>query len=267
MIKLSQQAVLVALAAIVPVITSVYKLRVFDATILALSGVLAVYNVNCLTRGNCNAWATLVAVSFFVTTLFQLRKREGIDPFSMPPSLLEYNDNYKNKYLPTSLKIKMILNKNETDLDDDFIMFNDLDILVNIVNSFIQEPSDFFDVNDVYNQIISGLPEDGGLITKLATIFSSISDTLGAQITDIFAVANTLLDSVIEYLNNTCTTTREEIIDELPIIIEKIKKWEEIEDKLLKLITNPPEFDLNVQRDEVVQSELNKIWDGKTDPY
>jgi hypothetical protein len=82
MIELSQQATVVALAAIVPVITSVYKLRVFDASVLAISGVLAVYNVNCLTRGNCNAWATLVAMSFFAVTLLKLGKREGLDSWN-----------------------------------------------------------------------------------------------------------------------------------------------------------------------------------------
>jgi|DEB0MinimDraft_6_1074348.scaffolds.fasta_scaffold01693_4 hypothetical protein len=77
MVKLSQQATVVALAAALPVLTSTYKFRMLDSVILALTGALAVYNVNCLTRGNCNAWATLVAVSFFVTTLLQIRKYEG----------------------------------------------------------------------------------------------------------------------------------------------------------------------------------------------
>jgi hypothetical protein len=77
MVKLSQQATVVALAAALPVLTSTYKFRMLDSVILALTGAMAVYNVNCLTRGNCNAWATLVAVSFFVTTLLQIRKYEG----------------------------------------------------------------------------------------------------------------------------------------------------------------------------------------------
>ena len=77
MVKLSQQATVVALAAALPVLTSTYKFRMLDSVILALAGALAVYNVNCLTRGNCNAWATLVAVSFFITTLLQFKNYEG----------------------------------------------------------------------------------------------------------------------------------------------------------------------------------------------
>jgi hypothetical protein len=80
MVKLSQQATVVALAAALPVLTSTYKFRMLDSVILALAGALAVYNVNCLTRGNCNAWATLVAVSFFVTTLLQFKNYEGQEP-------------------------------------------------------------------------------------------------------------------------------------------------------------------------------------------
>jgi len=78
-LALSQQATVVALAAALPVITSTYKLRMMDATILALTGGLAVYNVNCLTKGNCNTWATLTAVSFFVMTLLQLKNYEGAE--------------------------------------------------------------------------------------------------------------------------------------------------------------------------------------------
>jgi len=78
-LELSQQATVVALAAALPVITSTYKLRMMDATILALTGGLAVYNVNCLTKGNCNTWATLTAVSFFVMTLLQLKNYEGAE--------------------------------------------------------------------------------------------------------------------------------------------------------------------------------------------
>jgi len=80
MVKLSQQATVVALAAALPVLTSTYKFRMLDSVILALAGALAVYNVNCLTRGNCNAWATLVAVSFFITTLLQFKNYEGQEP-------------------------------------------------------------------------------------------------------------------------------------------------------------------------------------------
>ena len=78
--KLSQQAMIVAFAAALPVLASAYKLRVLDAAVLLLSGALAVYNVNCLTAGNCNTWATVVSVSFFIMTIMQLMvPREGLE--------------------------------------------------------------------------------------------------------------------------------------------------------------------------------------------
>ena len=78
--KLSQQAMIVAFAAVLPVLASAYKLRVLDAAVLLLSGALAVYNVNCLTAGSCNTWATVVSVSFFIMTIMQLMTpREGLE--------------------------------------------------------------------------------------------------------------------------------------------------------------------------------------------
>jgi len=78
--KMSQQAMIVAFAAALPVLASAYKLRVLDAAVLLLSGALAVYNVNCLTAGSCNTWATVVSVSFFVMTIMQLMvPREGLE--------------------------------------------------------------------------------------------------------------------------------------------------------------------------------------------
>ena len=78
--KLSQQAMIVAFAAALPVLASAYKLRVLDAAVLLLSVALAVYNVNCLTAGSCNTWATVVSVSFFVMTIMQLMvPREGLE--------------------------------------------------------------------------------------------------------------------------------------------------------------------------------------------
>ena len=78
--KLSQQAMIVAFAAVLPVLASAYKLRVLDAVVLLLSGALAVYNVNCLTAGSCNTWATVVSISFFIMTIMQLMApREGLE--------------------------------------------------------------------------------------------------------------------------------------------------------------------------------------------
>ena len=78
--KLSQQAMIVAFAAALPVLASAWNMRVLDAAVLALSGALAVYNVNCLTAGSCNTWATVVSVSFFLMTIMQLMvPREGLE--------------------------------------------------------------------------------------------------------------------------------------------------------------------------------------------
>ena len=78
--KLSQQAMIVAFAAILPVLASAYKLRILDAIVLLLSGALAVYNVNCLTAGSCNTWATIVSISFFIMTILQIMApREGLE--------------------------------------------------------------------------------------------------------------------------------------------------------------------------------------------
>ena len=78
--RLSRQAMIVAVAALMPVAVSLYKMRLLDAMVLILSGALAVYNVNCLTAGNCNLWATVVSVSFFVMTILQIMApREGME--------------------------------------------------------------------------------------------------------------------------------------------------------------------------------------------
>jgi len=78
--RLSRQAMIVAVAALMPVAVSLYKMRLLDAMVLILSGALAVYNVNCLTAGNCNLWATVVSVSFFVMTILQIMApKEGLE--------------------------------------------------------------------------------------------------------------------------------------------------------------------------------------------
>lgn len=70
--SLSVQAMIVAAAAAMPTLVAAYKMRWMDALILLLSGALSVYNVNCLTTGNCNLWATIVSVSFFLMTVVQV---------------------------------------------------------------------------------------------------------------------------------------------------------------------------------------------------
>ena len=55
-----------------PTLVAAYKMRWIDALILVLSGALSVYNVNCLTAGNCNMWASIVSISFFIMTVLQV---------------------------------------------------------------------------------------------------------------------------------------------------------------------------------------------------
>jgi hypothetical protein len=69
---LSTQAMIVAVAAAMPTLVAAYKMRWIDALILVLSGALSVYNVNCLTAGNCTMWASIVAISFFIMTVLQV---------------------------------------------------------------------------------------------------------------------------------------------------------------------------------------------------
>lgn len=113
--KLSQQATIVALAAVLPVLVSTYKLHISDALILAIVSSIAVYNVNCLTKGGCGVWATLVAISFFVTSLIQIRNLEGYTfdqvffntNFNLPTAMTNLtNDinNHINTLIPARLR-------------------------------------------------------------------------------------------------------------------------------------------------------------------
>jgi len=103
--KLSQQAMIVAFAAALPVLASAYKMRVLDAAVLILSGALAVYNVNCLTAGSCNTWATVVSVSFFIMTIMQLMTpREGLEgEEDMPKEDMLIADNEEVTEMPVEV--------------------------------------------------------------------------------------------------------------------------------------------------------------------
>jgi len=85
--RLSVQAMIVAAAAAMPTLVAAYKMRWIDALILVLSGALSVYNVNCLTAGNCNMWASIVAISFFIMTVLQV-----MTPSEKFMDLEEYED-------------------------------------------------------------------------------------------------------------------------------------------------------------------------------
>jgi hypothetical protein len=102
--KLSQQAMIVAFAAILPVLASAYKLRIMDAAVLLLSGALAVYNVNCLTAGSCNTWATVVSVSFFIMTILQLMApREGLEGEEEPKEEVLVTDTKEVTEMPADV--------------------------------------------------------------------------------------------------------------------------------------------------------------------
>ena len=102
--KLSQQAMIVAFAAILPVLASAYKLRIMDAAVLLLSGALAVYNVNCLTAGSCNTWATVVFVSFFIMTILQLMApREGLEGEEEPKEEVLVTDTKEVTEMPADV--------------------------------------------------------------------------------------------------------------------------------------------------------------------
>ena len=102
--KLSQQAMIVAFAAILPVLASAYKLRIMDAAVLLLSGALAVYNVNCLTAGSCNTWATVVSVSFFIMTILQLMApREGLEGEEEPKEEVLVTDTTEVTEMPADV--------------------------------------------------------------------------------------------------------------------------------------------------------------------
>jgi hypothetical protein len=72
MFKLSQQAIVVTIAAMLPIVVAVYKHRMLDSFVLSIVGAITIYNVDCLTKGNCNTWATLVSITFFIMTFMQL---------------------------------------------------------------------------------------------------------------------------------------------------------------------------------------------------
>ena len=168
MVKLSQQATVVALAAALPVLTSTYKFHMLDSVILALTGALAVYNVNCLTRGNCNAWATLVAVSFFITTLLQFKNYEGQEPaYTKYTTLTEFTldltslrnmltdittdfNSYVTKYFNSVYNYMVELYNNIIDYDKILGLIEEAkDLVIDIKDKTVEITSGVFDCDDV----------------------------------------------------------------------------------------------------------------------
>jgi hypothetical protein len=160
MVKLSQQATVVALAAALPVLTSTYKFHMLDSVILALTGALAVYNVNCLTRGNCNAWATLVAVSFFVTTLLQIRKYEGQEPaYTKYTTLTEFTLDL------TSLRNML------TDITTDFNSY-----VTKYFNSVYNYMVELYNNIIDYDKILGLIGDATGLVTDIKNKLTEIAN-------------------------------------------------------------------------------------------
>lgn len=125
MFKLSQQAIVVTIAAMLPVVAAVYKHRMLDSFVLSIVGAITIYNVDCLTKGNCNTWATLVSMSFLVTSFLQFatprefyttgEKRDYGWDTGVFPNDTELNDASLNKLI----KIKENLTKRLSAIDID----------------------------------------------------------------------------------------------------------------------------------------------------
>ena len=245
---------------------------VIYSLILFITGVIAVYNVNCLTKENCNAWVVLVALLFLFATFLQLRKQEGLEitipdevknynkenGSSMPDEFKNYNEKYSGTFLPNPADIEFTIKDNGSDF------FTDLKNTVAVVNSFIPDVKDKFSYDNISTIFTSLIPPKNtgvlsNFVNKLEDIFTSVAN----QADDVFSAAKSLSKYVVDILKGDCTVS----IEDLKGLIDKIKKWEEIVTKYDNLIKNPPDLDLDKTKDEAIEFELNKIWDGVTDPY
>jgi len=78
---LTPQAKIVFLAALVPLITALTKYRWIDAAVLAVSGLLSVYNMTCLSSGKtCTMWAWILSVTFAGMVAFEFLQEDGPKP-------------------------------------------------------------------------------------------------------------------------------------------------------------------------------------------
>lgn len=230
---------------------------VIYSLILFITGVIAVYNVNCLTKENCNAWVALVALLFLFATFLQLRKQEGLE-ITIPDEVKTYNEKYSGTFLPNPADIEFTIKDNGSDF------FTDLKNTVAVVNSFIPDVKDKFSYDNISTIFTSLIPPKNtgvlsNFVNKLEDIFTSVVN----QADDVFSAAKSLSKYVVDILKGDCTVSSED----LKGLIDKIKKWEEIVTKYDNLIKNPPDLDLDKTKDEAIEFELNKIWDGVTNPY
>lgn len=216
-LELSQQATVVALAAALPVITSTYKLRMMDATILALTGALAVYNVNCLTKGNCNTWATLTAVSFFVMTLLQLKNYEGAEGETSDGTQGQDGGDQSTDNNTTSVgsqeqrkedlfaaadaypsveDINKIINS-ATNLDP----FASLQYMIDIVKAFVPSVT-FTDPTTILEDVI--LRGDLSSFQAVITEFGNLLGTLTTLQGDLLDLAQNLVGNLTDLLKDMC---------------------------------------------------------------
>jgi hypothetical protein len=131
-----------------------------DSVILALTGALAVYNVNCLTRGNCNAWATLVAVSFFITTLLQFKNYEGQEPaYTKYTTLTEFTLDL------TSLRNML------TDITTDFNSY-----VTKYFNSVYNYMVELYNNIIDYDKILGLIGDATGLVTDIKNKLTEIAN-------------------------------------------------------------------------------------------
>jgi len=218
-LELSQQATVVALAAALPVITSTYKLRMMDATILALTGGLAVYNVNCLTKGNCNTWATLTAVSFFVMTLLQLKNYEGAEgetsdggqgqdggDQSTDATTTSSGDQEQRKLdlfkaadaFPGVEEVNKII-KSATELDP----FASLEYMINIIKKFVPDVAKTFETpTTILEDVI--LRGDLSSFSLVITEFGNLLTTLTTLQGDLLNLAQDLVGNLTDLLKQMC---------------------------------------------------------------
>lgn len=68
---ITNQALVVLLSGMIPVVLAAMKWRLVDAFVLLLSALLAVYNMTCLSGPKCTTWAWILAISFAIVTVFE----------------------------------------------------------------------------------------------------------------------------------------------------------------------------------------------------
>jgi hypothetical protein len=274
MVKLSQQAIVVAFAVVLSVLTSTYKFHMLDSVILALTGALAVYNVNCLTSGNCNAWATLVAVSFFITTLLQFKNYEGQDGVDYSKDI-DISDYVEEINMVNNLpEINIIKNLPGLDIIQSialspptgFDVIESFQYISNIVNAF-SNTTKVIDAETVINDLI--FKGDVTVFYEVINNFIDILTNVTSLPSKVLTIAQDVLNALIDFAKGRCQYLKDEEIKKIKALIAKVKIWEEIESKFLNIKRTADEIDLSTGDEPLstkIENILNEVWDGVTDP-